>query len=290
MEASRRQPAGESGQARGGCQQATASRQEQEVIRRKSASGRWMPAGDSQQAREDRQARDGSQQATASRREKEASRWKPAGGRWKPAGDSQHTRVDMLEVEANRQQPVGGSRKPAGESQQVEDGCQQATASRRERTDKLTRESRKPAGASQQVEGGCQQATASRREREQTSRSCLPLSPVVSRRPAWSPVSFIHVLVVSLLLAPCLPLFPVVSRGPPSRFFMRWLFLCCWLLVSRAAPWPPVVCRGLPWSPVVSRRQVSGYSPTPIIRSSRPLGLPRSPMISQCPVVSHGLP
>ena len=46
----------------------------------------------------------------------------------------------------NRQQPVGGSRKPAGESQQVEDGCQQATASRRERTDKLTRESRKPAG------------------------------------------------------------------------------------------------------------------------------------------------
>ena len=49
-------------------------------------------------------------------------------------------------VEVNRQQPVGGSRKPAGESQQVEDGCQQATASRRERTDKLTRESRKPAG------------------------------------------------------------------------------------------------------------------------------------------------
>ena len=69
-------------------------------------------------------------------------------------------------VEVNRQQPVGGSRKPAGESQQVEDGCQQATASRRERTDKLTRESRKPAGESQQVEGGCQQATGSRRERE----------------------------------------------------------------------------------------------------------------------------
>ena len=36
-------------------------------------------------------------------------------------------------VEANRQQPVGGSRKPSGESQQVEDGCQQAIASRRER-------------------------------------------------------------------------------------------------------------------------------------------------------------
>ena len=72
-------------------------------------------------------------------------------------------------VEVNRQQPVGGSRKPAGESQQVEDGCQQATASRRERTDKLTRESKKPVGASQQVGGGCQQATASRREREQTS-------------------------------------------------------------------------------------------------------------------------
>ena len=68
-------------------------------------------------------------------------------------------------VEVNRQQPVGGSRKPAGESQQVEDGCQQATASRRERTDKLTRESRKPAGESQQVEGGCQQATASKRDR-----------------------------------------------------------------------------------------------------------------------------
>ena len=41
-------------------------------------------------------------------------------------------------VEVNRQQPVGGSRMPAGESQQVEDGCQQATASRRERTYKLT--------------------------------------------------------------------------------------------------------------------------------------------------------
>ena len=123
MEASRRQPAYESGHARGGSQQATASRREQEASRRKSAGGRWMPAGDSQQARENRQAnqreqeasrrksaggrrmlagdsqqarertdkldRCGSQQATASRREKEASRWKPAGGRWKPAGDSQ---------------------------------------------------------------------------------------------------------------------------------------------------------------------------------------------------------
>ena len=69
-------------------------------------------------------------------------------------------------VEANRQQPVGGSRKPAGESQQVEDGCQQATASRRERTGKLTRESRKPAGESRQVEGGCRQMTASRRDKQ----------------------------------------------------------------------------------------------------------------------------
>ena len=113
MQASRRQPACESGHARGGRQQ---------------AGGRWMPAGDSQQAgeRTDKLDRYGSQQATASRREKEASRWKPA-------GDSQHTRMDMLEVEANRQQPVGGSRKPAGESQQVEDGCRQATSSRRER-------------------------------------------------------------------------------------------------------------------------------------------------------------
>ena len=135
MEASRRQPACESEPAGGGTQQATGSRREQEANRRKSTGGRRMPAGDSRQARErtDKLDRCGSQQATASRREKEASRWKPAGGRWKPAGDSHHTRVDMLEVEANRQQPVGGSRKPAGESQQVEDGCQQATASSRER-------------------------------------------------------------------------------------------------------------------------------------------------------------
>ena len=107
--------------------------------------------------------------------------------RWKPAGNSHHARVDMLEVEANRQQPVGGSRKPAGLCfvpfcSQRRDGCQQATTSRRERTDKLTRESRKPAGdrhqqqpvggsrkpagESQQVEDGCRQATGSRQERE----------------------------------------------------------------------------------------------------------------------------
>ena len=87
-------------------------------------------------------------------------------------------------MEANRQQPVGGSRKPAGESQQVEDGCQQATASRRERTDKLTRESRKPAGASQQVEGGCQQATASQQARERTDKldRCGSQQATASRR------------------------------------------------------------------------------------------------------------
>ena len=80
--------------------------------------------------------------------------------------------------------PVGGSRKPAGESQQVEDGCQQATASRRDRTDKLTRESRKPAGASQQVDGGCQQATASQQARERTDKldRCGSQQATASRR------------------------------------------------------------------------------------------------------------
>ena len=53
MEASRRQPAYESGHASGGSQQATASGREQEASRRKSAGGRWMPAGDSKQARVD---------------------------------------------------------------------------------------------------------------------------------------------------------------------------------------------------------------------------------------------
>ena len=53
-------PAGDSQQAgerteklaRGGSQQATASRREQEASRRKSAGGRWMTAGDSEEARE----------------------------------------------------------------------------------------------------------------------------------------------------------------------------------------------------------------------------------------------
>ena len=104
--------------------------------------------------------------------------------RWKPAGGSQLFCVLSIDVVANRQQPVGGSRKPAGESQQVEDGCQQATASRRERTDKLTRESRKPAGASQQVEGGCQQATASQQARDRTDKldRCGSQQATASRR------------------------------------------------------------------------------------------------------------